>query len=168
MRKEHRAWAFLTPPEPPFVIAIQTAKQQHVVWRAPVSLSRDLILVRVGEQIVRLRRPSLIVAREAVVRLHDARKAADGGKQKKATAPAAAESLESPFVTDWKFQSSVGGVLKNWAATLIAAGAVSASDKAALSLLNAGEIWALQAVLHLQPVRPDPLSIDESNTAVAA
>ena len=26
MRKEHRAWAFITPPEPSFIITVQTAK----------------------------------------------------------------------------------------------------------------------------------------------
>lgn len=169
MRKEHRAWAFLTPPEPPFSVTIQTAKQQHVVWRAPVTLSRNLILVRIGEQIVRLRRPMLIAAREAVLRMSEARqRAATGAKTKKSEKSAPVESVESPFVTDWKFQSSAGGVLKLWAETLINEGGVSNPDRETISLLNAGEIWALQAVLHLKPVKPAPLCIVETTTELAA
>lgn len=166
MRKEHRAWAFLTPPATPFVVTIQTAKQQHVVWRAPVTISRDLILVRVGEQIIRLRRQRLVSAREAALRLDEARKQADAGKSKKSAAPKPDDAAESPFVTDWKFQSTAGGVMKRWSSELIKQGAISESDKIALTTLNAGEVWALQAVLHRTPTKPEAVSINSAEHSV--
>ena len=51
LRKEHRAWFLLNPPEPPFAIGIQVSQQQHIIWRAPVSLSKDIIFMRIGEQL---------------------------------------------------------------------------------------------------------------------
>lgn len=171
MRKEHRAWAFLTPPKPPFFVTIQNAQQQHVVWRAPVSLSQDLILVRVGEQIVRLRRPKLIEAREVALRLQAERdRLVDAAKKPKkdSSAPkAGAESVESPFVADWKFQSASGGTLKHWARVLIDAGVVPDADRAVLTSLNAGEVWALQAALHLNPTQPSPLVFDDQTEQAA-
>ena len=163
MKKENRAWAFLEPPEPPFFITVQNAQQQHIVWRAPVSLSKDLILVRVGEQVLRLRRPHLIKARDIVFRLDEYRRnAAQTGKKAKK----APEFAESPFVADWKYQSTEGGAVKYWysntnpdAPGLVESGVVTPDEHALLMSLNAGEAWALQAVLHYKPAKPDCLSI---------
>lgn len=55
-----RAWFFLTPPEPPFVAVIADAMLQHLVWRAPVSLSRDLFVFRHGQQVKTVYRPRLV------------------------------------------------------------------------------------------------------------
>lgn len=152
MKKEHRAWAFLTPPEPPFVIAIQNSKQQHVVWRTPVSLSRDLYFVRVGDQVVRIRRDKLVKARAAALTLLDVRHATASASRGR---PAA--TLESPFVNDWKFQSADGGTLKSWVTKLVREGHVLPEQLASLTALTAGEAWAIAAVLHPTPVRPDRL-----------
>ena len=164
MKKENRAWAFLDPPEPPFFITVQNAQQQHVVWRAPVSLSKDLILVRVGEQILRLRRPQLIKARDIVFRLNEYRRnaARTGNKEKKTP-----DFAESPLVAEWKYQSVDGGTVKAWYSNsnpekpgLLEIGAVTLAEHAHLMSLNAGEVWALQAVLHYKPVKPDCLTIE--------
>lgn len=159
MKKEHRAWAFLTPPEPPFIITIQNAQQQHTVWRAPVSTSRDILMVRLGEQVLRLRRQKLVAAREAAIRLDAAINAAREDKPGRGRPARSPESIESPFFSDWKGQDAQGGQLKKAAADQIASGAISDSDIAALTTLNSGEIWALTAVLHLSPVRPEPAAL---------
>ncbi|MBE7540621.1 MAG: hypothetical protein KJZ92_16515 [Rhodocyclaceae bacterium] len=162
MKKENRAWAFLDPPESPFFVTIQNAQQQHVVWRAPVSLSREIILVRVGEQVLRLRRQKLKAAREIVLRLDDFRhriSVHDGKARKPKKAAAAQDAAESPFVADWKYQSADGGVMKQWYRDLVAAGNVPEEEQAVLSSLNAGEVWALQAVLHRTPVEPESKSV---------
>ncbi len=162
MKKENRAWAFLEPPEPPFFVTIQNAQQQHVVWRAPVSLSREIILVRVGEQVLRLRRQKLKAAREIVLRLDDFRHRVSVHDCKARTpkkAAAAQDAAESPFVADWKYQSADGGAMKQWYRDLVAAGNVPKEDQAVLTSLNAGEAWALQAVLHRKLVGPESKSI---------
>lgn len=162
MRKENRAWAFLTPPEPPFYISIQTAKSQHVAWRAPVTMDANMIMVRVGEQIFRLRRPLLMQAREIGLRIDDfrAKVLASDGKQKKEAK--INEAAESPIVSDWKMQSTGGGIQKSWYRTLVSEGVVTANEHRVISTLNPGETWALQAVLHRSPIKPDPITITHS------
>lgn len=149
VRKEHRAWAFLTPPEPPFVIAIQNAKQQHVIWRAPVSLSKDLIMVRLGEQIFRLRRQKLLNCVEIAKRI-DAARITPGRPVK--------DAIENPFVNDWKFQSAEGGRLKSWVWKLQAEQKIAPEDFVELTTLNGGEAWALTAFLSATITKPDPLN----------
>lgn len=53
------------PPEPPFVLVYATANNQHMAWRAPVNLSRDLFYVRVGLRDLKIRRKTLLGAVEA-------------------------------------------------------------------------------------------------------
>lgn len=62
--KPFRKWAdiahiLMDPPEPPFVLVRATANNQHMAWRAPVNLSKDLYFVRVGLRDLRIRRPML-------------------------------------------------------------------------------------------------------------
>ena len=158
MRKENRAAAFLEPPEPPFFISIQNAQQQHMIWRAPVSLSRDLILVRVGEQILRLRRQKLKQAREIVFRLDALRQEIAMAGQSKASKKAVQEYAESLFLSDagtWKYTSTKIGVKASWYTKLVEAGVVTTAEQNLLSSLNPGEAWALQAVLHRSPALPE-------------
>jgi CRISPR type IV-associated protein Csf1 len=61
------AKALENPAEPPFVAAYATANNQHMAWRAPVSLSRDIFYVRVGLRDLRVRRPFTLRAVEAAV-----------------------------------------------------------------------------------------------------
>lgn len=152
VRKEHRSWLFLTPPEPPFAIAIQNAQQQHVLWRAPVSLSKDLLMIRVGERLVRIRRPHLLAARDAAQHLHSIRKTA--GRPVK-------DGVENPFINEWKMLSQSGGQLKGWAMKLIQdqEKPLPAEHMSRLLSLNAGEAWALTAALFEHPVKPDALTI---------
>lgn len=159
-RKEHRAWALLTPPEPPFAICVQTSQQQHVVWRAPVSLSRALIMMRVGERIIRLRSRSLAEAREVALMLHERRRRHEASASRSRGRPANADTIESPFVSDWKMQSVAGGTFKRWMATMLEEGIVAATDLEPLYRLNGGEVWALSAVLHPHPVKPAPLHLN--------
>lgn len=150
VRKEHRAWAFLTPPEPPFVIAIQNAKQQHVVWRSPVTLSQDLFLVRVGEQVMRIRRPLLLRACEEA-RLLSERNKSKGRPVK--------DAIENPFVNDWKLQSAQGGRMKSWLQKMLEEGTVTPMDISTLLELNGAEAWAMTAALFEAPIKPEALHI---------
>lgn len=52
-----RAALLLEPPEPPFAFCFSTAKKpQHVIWRTPVSHSRDLFFIRAGHAVFTIRR----------------------------------------------------------------------------------------------------------------
>lgn len=156
-RKENRSWAFLTPPEPPFAICIQNAQQQHVVWRAPVSLSKDILMVRVGEQVIRLRRPALVAARSVALMLNE--QLAQSDVKRKPGRPESAEFIRSPFTADWKLQTVGGGRPASWVSDLVEKGQVQPADLAPLECLNGGEVWALNAVLHPAPVKPEPLAL---------
>lgn len=59
-------WA-LNPPEPPFIMFFGTAKMHHIIWRTPVSLSRELFQIRFGEQVFVIRHALLTVAHEAAL-----------------------------------------------------------------------------------------------------
>jgi CRISPR type IV-associated protein Csf1 len=63
------AKALENPGKPPFVAVYATANNQHMAWRAPVSLSRDVFYVRVGLRDLRIRRPFALRAVEAATRI---------------------------------------------------------------------------------------------------
>ena len=63
------AQALENPAAPPFVAVYATANNQHMAWRAPVSLSRDIFYVRVGLRDLRIRRPFTLRAVEAAVKI---------------------------------------------------------------------------------------------------
>jgi CRISPR type IV-associated protein Csf1 len=56
--------AVIDPPQPPFVMTYATADNQHMAWRAPVNLSREMFYVRVGLRDVKIRRQVLLDAVE--------------------------------------------------------------------------------------------------------
>lgn len=62
-----RAWFYLTPPEPPFVAVLADSMLQHLIWRTPVTHSRNWLIVRLGQRILHIRRPRLIAARDALL-----------------------------------------------------------------------------------------------------
>lgn len=62
-----RAWFYLTPPEPPFVAVLSDSMLQHLIWRTPVTHSRNHLIMRLGQRILHIRRPRLIEARDALL-----------------------------------------------------------------------------------------------------
>jgi len=60
--------AFLTaPPEPPFAVALITAKRQHVWWMARVAYDRDVIPLQFGHRALIVDRPRAVSAADAVL-----------------------------------------------------------------------------------------------------
>lgn len=149
VRKEHRAWAFMTPPSGPFAIAIQNAQQQHVLWRAPVSLSPELIMLRVGEQVMKIRHSILMAARGEAIAIDELNRSK--GRPVKG-------GVENPFVNDWKLQSATGGRFKQWLLKMIEEGVVSQGQFPSLFQLNGAEAWALTAVLSDTVTKPDSIA----------
>jgi len=56
---EDHAQFVLDPPEPPFVAILSTTQQQHLIWRTPVTLSKELLFVRLGDEVLSIR-PQLV------------------------------------------------------------------------------------------------------------
>ncbi|MFG1187906.1 type IV CRISPR-associated protein Csf1 [Xanthobacter aminoxidans] len=167
----HRAWLFLTPPEPPFVAVVSTTMQQHLIWRTPVTVSKDLLIVRLGQRIMRIRRPVLLaaiewceqagVAFQVAVAAQSAAQAASsaaevpaGGKRprKPTKAQQAAElAPPHPFVElDREASSLRHGVIRSDMEAVPEARPYLARLRA----LNPGELWALASLVKRN--RPTP------------
>ncbi|CAJ4330419.1 CRISPR type AFERR-associated protein Csf1 [Burkholderia pseudomallei] len=151
MRKEHRAWAFLHSHRSPFVVAIQNARSQHTVWRAPVSMPGELFFVRVGDQVLRIRRPTLAAARDLAVRLHEVEQRLSPPVRGRPS-----DGVSNPFVSDWKYQGVGCGALKSSVERVAREAGISLEP---LLSLSSAEAWALGAVLHPAPDRPEPLTL---------
>lgn len=48
------------PPAAPFVAIQSTAQQQHLIWRAPVNYQHDVIMLRMGDELLSIRRNFLL------------------------------------------------------------------------------------------------------------
>lgn len=148
----HRAWALLAPPEPPFVMMLQASNQQHTVWRAPVSLSRDMYFLRLGDQVLRIRRKVLIEAKEACIAI-DAREQVPGDRPRKRKT----DAPRNPFDVNRDGKSLTSGEFSAWYRHLHQLGRILPEEHTLFSSMTAGEVWAMHAVL-VKPERPEPLS----------
>ena len=132
------ARAIQNPPEPPFVALYATANNQHMGWRAPVNLSRDLFYVRVGLRDLKIRRNELLKTVESCNRLGEAM----GVKP-------TAKSLSHPFAFLSSDLKDAGhGRLRNPKENGFAA--LSANlpvDAERIFGLTLGETWALRFLL---------------------
>lgn len=141
-----RKWADITaalthPPKPPFVMVRATANNQHMAWRAPVNLSRNLFYVRVGLRNLKIRRTMLLQAVEAAQRVAQA-----------VGIESTAKSLAHPFgalSSDLKVDGSPDHATFRMEAVkaLPALERSHPSDMATLRNLTLGESWALRFLL---------------------
>lgn len=139
-----RKWADITaalrnPPESPFVAVYATANNQHMAWRAPVNYSRDLFYVRVGLRDLKIRRPVLLRAVDACVRLGEYM----GVKPTE-------KSLAHPFaVLSNNLKDPAHEVMRRNGdkATLEESAAALPDDFALVSGLTLGETWGLRFLL---------------------
>lgn len=138
----------LTPPEPPFVAVYNTRQQQHMIWRTPVCLSTEVLIVRLDDEILHIRRPLLIAAIGAWQRTL-ARMKSLGIKGM----PAYPERTLSSRAT--------GSVREDVAERLALEGDAAIADLQTLKSLRAAEWWAMCAVNKLDLSAPSgwPLPI---------
>ena len=143
---EHKKWLLLNPPDPPFVVVQSDTKRAHLIWRTPVTVSKELWYVRLGRRQLMVRMPLI---REAVQRFSAiAARFADAqpAQKKQQRYP-----LRSPFTSlgygldemdFWRLRSDVEPYL-------------SKEDVDLIYKLRPGEYWAL-AVLTTknEPVNP--------------
>lgn len=157
----HRAWFFLTPPEPPYVALVSDSMLQHLIWRTPLTLSNDLQIVRLGPKLLRIRRRVLIEAldwaREAIEAIAPSRPEAAEAKTVRTKSKPAKPPARHPFVSlDREMGSPTHGLLR----------ADVARDPRAtpwierLRTLTSGELWALATLAKREapvPEKPDLL-----------
>jgi CRISPR type IV-associated protein Csf1 len=136
-----KAWLFLTPPEPPFVVCHSSSTMQHLSWRTPVTLSRERINVRYGD--------NLFVVRPALLRqaLEYAEALCDRNQGQ----------WIAPLLLDRKAAASYHGRINPTAVELM-----TESERSFFSArIGPGERWALAYICHSkrpQPQQSEPLT----------
>lgn len=139
-----KAWFLLDPPEPPFVVAFQSSQRQHLIWRTPVTQSKDLILLRYG--------PDLFTVRPALIR-RALEIADDLGKR-------AGVPWLPPMFLDRGAAEEFHGRLNPKAIPHL-----TDEEQAFFIQLGAGERWALAYLMHSK--RPDPQKPEPSTQKIA-
>lgn len=136
----HKAWLLLAPPEPPFVAVHSSSTMQHLAWRTPVTLSKDLIYLRYG--------PALYTIRPAL--LNRAMQIAESLSVR------AGEAWMTPMFLDRKADEEYHGRLNPKAAPLL-----TEDEREFFLNLGAGERWALAYLMHSKrptPEKPEPIT----------
>lgn len=148
-KDESRAWFWLTPPEPPYALVINsnTTGAFHYVWQTPVTLDNRLVLGTVDGVNVQIRRTAMLKALEHAEMLKH-RLIEEGHKK----------GFNSPFQvllrSCFKASSPSHGQIKNSVLDLAQKDAGCRSAVEFLKTLNSGELWALSALLKEKPVPP--------------
>ena len=166
-RDAHRTWLLLQPPEPPYVAVVSDTKQAHLVWRTPVTMDNNLVVVRLGSRLLRIRRWLLEQAISDCQLVADAvnaaRDAGDGqGRRKKA----AVAGLRHPFVAlSRELSEQAHGILRREVACEDERSPGSDVGKAVARLkrLGPGELWGLATLAKREveaPERPEPISLN--------
>lgn len=149
-KDEARAWLWLTPPEPPFVVVIHGGSALaafHYVWRTPVTMDKRLIAVNFDGTVAHVRHSSIVKSVQLleVLREHAAK---DG--QKKA--------LNSPYrnLDRANFANFNSGHGRLNELTLNLAEKFEACKEAAnfFAGLSNADLTALSAILKAKPVAP--------------
>lgn len=128
-----QAQFLLNPPSPPYIAVLlgPSQKQQHLIWRAPINLDARIILVRMGDQVLRIDRASLADAFAAMTRVVNAMHASKiKGKH--------------PFVSlDRELASGHGTVIRKDVIRLASADPLLKADVERLQALSIGELWGI-------------------------
>jgi CRISPR type IV-associated protein Csf1 len=143
----------LNPPPPPYLMFISTQQLGHIVWKAPVNLSRDLMLVRYNDKVLKIRRDHLLKCVTAVRLLSDLLlKDAKPGRGRKPTTGV----FKNPLILDRSLEREVHGRLRDEVRALPTRYPESQDAIDTLDSATVGETWALAHVLYAtDPVKPE-------------
>jgi CRISPR type IV-associated protein Csf1 len=137
----HKKWLLLYPPEPPFVFLQTDTKLSHMIWRTPVTVSKDLWYVRLG-------------GRQLTVRIALVKNALDCFEQiaERFGASKSQRNLRHPFTSlDFGLRD-----LNAWRIRRDVAPFLDASDSELIMKLRPGEYWALAVLSSKQePDKPE-------------
>jgi CRISPR type IV-associated protein Csf1 len=147
-KMEHQAYWLMEPPEPPFIMIQSDQQQQHLIWRAPVNLSREVFAIRYGNRILTIRRGFLQEAVEACKSL--------AAKLPKKTG----KSVKLPFHRlDWKLESLSHGRWRNELYDLDAGEEISTIKR-----MSFGELWGACVILNSKAVSKPEAVMSKSKT----
>lgn len=152
---DQQAALLLNPPEPPFCAIFSTRQQQHMIWRTPVSLSRELYTIRVDGDLLLIRQPLLLEGLRAyqhAIALMARTPLARSGRLLKP--PVALFSRELAM-------QAMGSVRNDVAELLLENGSMWAVDT--LHQLGMGEWWALNVIRHYDPADPPHYQLARSH-----
>lgn len=152
----HRTWFLLNPPEGPFVMASRLAKQQHLFWRTPVALNRDVYPVRVGTHVGTVRRKLLQRVSEMSTEVlqaaaaFEASEVSSRGKRGRPRTSIASVTTHPYSRLDRDLESWRHGEIKASVSRYLASG-TAPRDAHLLAELNALELWALSNIANTKP-----------------
>lgn len=150
-KDDNRAWFLLTPPQPPYAVVVSNRSATstfHLHWRTPVTLSNELVLVRVDDQVLRIRRKLLLGALAACQEVATLMHAHRAATKKNAGTGAARHPFSS---LDRSLSDSRHGRLRDDA---LAAAAGRTDLLEPLHRLGQGELWALATLAKANPPTP--------------
>jgi CRISPR type IV-associated protein Csf1 len=124
----HVKWLLVNPPEPPFVFLQSQTKLCHMIWRTPLTLSRQLWYVRMGTRQLTVRLALVVKALDRFKRIVDR---IDGlSVNQKLQHPFNLLDFELRDLTAWRIRRDVAPYL-------------DAEDQGFIATLRPGEYWAL-------------------------
>ena len=159
---DNRAWFFLTPPKPPYLVTIaNTRNTQHLVWRTPMTLDNEMISVRFGPNLYTIRHSVLI--RQIDLCLEAADIITAYYRDNPGRAKTKIKAIPHPFVSlDRNCSDSAHGMLRP------IVGDIKKKNKRMLSIIqelqraNQGELWALATLVKTnrpEPIKPEKIQL---------
>lgn len=145
-----KRWVLEHTPEPPFVMVSSDTKSQHMIWRTPVTRSKDLIYFRLGGRLFRLRMQRVRAAVKSIQALT---------KKINATVKKPVLSLFASLdtgIADPEFGKFKESALAH----------MDREMEEEFFALNPGEIWAVSMLsrTNLEAVAPELISLTKTTT----
>ncbi|MFW5886445.1 MAG: type IV CRISPR-associated protein Csf1 [Bacteroidota bacterium] len=143
-KAEYKMWFFLTPPKPPFVAMLSTAKSSHMFWKSAVTLDLNCINIMVGNKLLEIDRDLAFEAAEWC------REVSELAKKKKQN-----PGVLYPFFnlsTDMK-DTAYGTFTKGFL-RFCTENKRADTIRKKLLMLGEGEIWALSTLIKQGRVKP--------------
>lgn len=152
LKRIHRGYWFMHPPEPPFAFYLQVSKSQHVAWRSPVNYSKEVVYFRLGEDILKIRTQKIREGHDASIALIDEHKRQHQLKNIKHKPMRTALSF-----ADMKSQRVNQSELNIWVYQLLEIVPEMAAHVNVLHTLTSSEAYALDFVMTEGLEKPEPL-----------
>jgi len=151
-KTENKKWFLLNPPEPPFVAVISDAKIQHILWKTPITRSKELILLQLGNRLLSIRMAKVKQAFALCQTICSRINIKKGTKFKPPIHPFVRMDMEM-----WEPQCYA----------LRADIKVNLDEMEIFSALTLGDWWALTIlIINKEPVKPKPITINKESESV--
>lgn len=150
LKKVEMGYWLLNPPEPPFIINVQVSRSQHMIWRSVVNYSREVIFLRLGENVLKLRVRKLKEAKEATEKLINALEKAVKSKAIKHKVTRTVISF-----SDLKGERMGQSELYDWVDKIVELEPAMQAHVDNITSLTTSESFSLDFVLKIQDEQPE-------------